>query len=187
MAFLFHDGGDHKTMFWSNITMKLFGTTVFIVGLKKTDNGRTCSRHLFCGSIVAKGMEVVFWHCIVNCGGGPDEPGIAIHAISNGVQGFPVWFLSQDLAYCDSFTKNYEGKHAIVVTVFSLDKIKRDPSSSHWRMVHANYWCAEAMIISHNNDFPTKRAIEVYNSSPEKKIKRKKRAESDDEDKTAAV
>ncbi len=110
--------------------MKLFRTTVFIVGLKITDNGRTCSKHLFCRAILAEGMEVVFQHCIVNHDDGPDEPGIAVDAISNSVQGCCIGFLSQDLAYCDSFAKNYEGKHAIVVTVFSLDKIKT-PSSTH--------------------------------------------------------
>ncbi len=45
--------------------MKLFRTTVFIVDLNKTDNVRTWLRHLFCGAIVAKGMEVVFGHCII--------------------------------------------------------------------------------------------------------------------------
>ncbi len=68
-------------------------------------------------------MEVVFQHCTANCDGRPDEPGIAVHAISNGILGCLVGFLSQDMAYCDSFAKDNEGKHTIVVTVFSLDKI----------------------------------------------------------------
>ncbi len=83
------------------------------------------------------------------------------------------------MAYCDSFAKNHEGNHAVVVTVFSIDKIKT-LSSTHWITVRASYGSAEAMIIPHDNDLQTKREriyaddIEVYNSSTEKKIKREK-------------
>ncbi len=92
------------------------------------------------------------------------------------------------MAYRDSFAKYYERKYAVVVTVFCvLSWQNKDPSSTHQRMVCANYGCAEAMIISHDNDFQTKREIELYNSSTEKKIKIEKRTKSEDEDKTASV
>ncbi len=82
----------------SNIAMKLFGTTVFIVGLQKADNTRACSKYLICGAIVVKGMEVFFQHFTVNCDSGTDEPGIAVHAVFNGLWVCCVGFLSQDIA-----------------------------------------------------------------------------------------
>ncbi len=99
--------------------MKLFGTTVFIVGLEKTDNGRSCSKHLVCGGSVVRGMKVVFKHCVVNRDGGPDEPGIAVHAINGGLEGCCIGFLTQDMAYQDCHMKTYEGIHAVVFDVFS--------------------------------------------------------------------
>ncbi len=67
--------------------MKLFGATVFILGVEKTDNGRSCSKHLVCEGSAVRGMNVVFRHCVVNCDTAPDESSIAFHAINEGLEG----------------------------------------------------------------------------------------------------
>ncbi len=40
--------------------MKLFGTNVFIFGFEKTNSTRSCSKHLVCGGIVARGWRLSF-------------------------------------------------------------------------------------------------------------------------------
>ncbi len=171
--------------------MKLFGTTVFIVGLEKTDNGRSCSKQLVCGGSVVRGVKIVVWHCVVNCDGGPDEPSIAAHAINNGLEVCLVGFMSKDIAYHDCHLKRYEGIHVVVVDVSSWDQFET-PSKTHQRMAHENYRCAEAMIISGGNETIKKRmrpssvVVEMCISHIEKKIKEEKRSDLDD-DKSAAV
>ncbi len=44
---------------------RLFGTTVFIVGLEKSDNGRSCVDNTVCSDILKKAMELCLRHCIV--------------------------------------------------------------------------------------------------------------------------
>ena len=177
--------------------MKLFGTTVFIVDLEKTDNGRSCSKHLVCGGSVVRGMKVVFKHCVVNHDGGPDEPSIAVHAINGGLEGCRIGFLNQDMAYWDCHTKRYEGVNAVVVNVFSRDQFET-PSKTHRRMVRENYGCAKVMIISEDSKTINKRRTpssvvdETCLPHIEKKIKEEKKSDSDnksdsDDNKSAAV
>ncbi len=106
---------------------------------------------------MARGMKFIFQHYIVNGDGEPDEPGIAVHVIINGLQGYHIGFFSQDIAYHDCGVKTYEGMHAVVVKVFSQDKFET-PSKTHPRMVHANYGCDETMIISGDNQSKNKMA-----------------------------
>ncbi len=46
---------------------------------------------------MVRGMKVVFQRCLVNCDGGTDKPGIAVHTINNGLELCCIGFLSQDL------------------------------------------------------------------------------------------
>ncbi len=85
-----------------------------------------------CGQGNEGEMKVVFWHCIVNCDGGPDESGIAVHVINNDLQGCCIGFLSEDIAYSDCKIKTYEGMHAVVVNMFSQDKFET-PRKTHQR------------------------------------------------------
>ncbi len=83
----------------------LFGTTVFIVGLKKCDNGCSCVNHTVCGSTLTKAMEVCLWHSIVCIDGGKEEPAIAAHAVVDGIETCLVGFLLKEVADRDSIKK----------------------------------------------------------------------------------
>ncbi len=142
-------------------------------------------------------MKVVFKHCVVNCDSGPDEPGIAVHAINGGLEGCRIGFLNQNMAYQDCHTKRYEGVNAVVVNIFSQDQIET-PSKTHQRIVHENYGCAKAMIISEDRKTINKRRTpssvvdETCLPCIEKKIKEEKQSDSNnksdsDENKSAAV
>ncbi len=69
-------------------------------------------------------MKVVFWHFIVNNDSRPDEPGIAVHLLNNGLQGCYIGFLSQGISYHDCHLKSYEEMYAVVVNMFSQDKFE---------------------------------------------------------------
>mmetsp|Transcript_15669 Transcript_15669/g.32954 ORF Transcript_15669/g.32954 Transcript_15669/m.32954 type:complete len:170 (-) Transcript_15669:2-511(-) len=126
---------------------RLFGTTVFIVGLEKSDNGRSCVNHTVCGSTLTKAMEVCLRHCIVRIDDGEEEPAIAAHAVVDGIETCRVGFLSKEVAYRDSIEKKYDGLHAAVLDVFCRDKAKTI-SPFHRRLVRENYGCAQALITT---------------------------------------
>ncbi len=134
-------------------------------------------------------MKVVFWHFIVNNDSRPDEPGIAVHLLNNGLQGCYIGFLSQGISYHNCHLKIYEEMHVVVVNMFSQDKFENPVwLIEEWFMLITNHGCAKAINISGDYESKNKRtrlsSIEVETCIPaiEKKIKQETSSESDNDD-----
>lgn len=125
---------------------RLFETTVFIVGLKKNDNGCSCVDHAVCGIILKRAIDVCLWHCTACINGGKEEPVMAAHVVVASIETCCVSFLSEEIAYRDIVEK-YDGLHSAALDVFCQHKAMT-VSLFHRLLVQESYRCAQALTTT---------------------------------------
>lgn len=116
------------------------GITVEIVGTEASTQGRSCDRHLCCGSVLSEDV-VVRLRKVQVVMKGKEEPALAAYLISDGIDQCRVGFLPRHLIKHSQF---YDGAIAQVTEVYS--NTSTSPSSR--RKFHHNKGCCIAALIS---------------------------------------
>jgi hypothetical protein len=117
------------------------GLTVEIVGIKASNNGRSCDQHDMCGSVLDDDVIVRLRKVQILKSNGHEETAIAAYLVSDGINQCRVGFLQRHFV---AHVKSFDGVLAQVTEVYSITSyspIKRK-NCCH------NLGCCLAAVIS---------------------------------------
>ena len=115
------------------------GITVEIVGIGRSDRGRSYEEHDVCGTVLQKDSVVRIRHMQIIGDTGKEESALTVYWISDGIDGCRVGFLPRHLL---KQWQLYDGHIAQVIDVY-----KRSESPTKRRKNTRNCVCCEAVLI----------------------------------------
>ena len=121
------------------------GITVEIVGIWRSDRGRSCEEHDVCGTVLQEDSVVRIRHVQITGEMGNEESALAVYWISDGIDRCRVGFLPRHLV---KQWQQYDGRIAQVVELY-----QGSDSPTKKRKNVRNCGCCEAVLIDNcNND-----------------------------------
>ena len=137
------------------------GITVEIVGIGRSDRGRSCKEHEVCGTVLQEDSVVRIRHVQINGDMGKEESALAVYWISDGIDRCRVGFLPRHLM---KQWQKYDGRVAQVVDVYEGSD---SPTKRHKNV--RNCGCCEAVFIDNRDEEGTTAAgssiVDVDNRS----------------------
>ncbi|KAI2503944.1 hypothetical protein MHU86_10510 [Fragilaria crotonensis] len=128
------------------------GITVEIVGIGRSDRGRSCEEHDVCGAVLQEDSVVRIRHVQILNEMGNEESALAVYWISDGIDRCRVGFLPRHL------TKQwqlYDGRIAQVVDVYEGSE-----SPTKRRKNTRNCGCCEAVLIDNRDKEGTTTSVD---------------------------
>jgi hypothetical protein len=117
------------------------GVTIEIVGIERSDGGRSCEEHDVCGTVLHEDCVVRIRHMQIIGEHGKEESALAVYWISDGIDRCHVGFLPRHLL---KQWQQYDGRIAQVVDLY-----KGSESPTKRRKNARNYGCCEAVLIDY--------------------------------------
>ena len=122
------------------------GIVVDIVGIKASNNGRSCEEHECCGAAIVAPDVVVRFRSIQlerevdDANPSPEATAIGVFHVTDGVDGCLVGFLRRHLL---KYKDEYDGRLAQITEVFSEESASPSDRAKH----HRNVGCCSAVLI----------------------------------------
>lgn len=113
---------------------------VEILGIKESNNGRQCQRHLICGETVSVGSLLLLKPVVVLNQQSQAEYAISAVLMTNGIEDCTVGFLGKEFHF---FRNQYEHKLVEIIEV-----LNHSSNTEHRRRCHVNRGIAVGILIS---------------------------------------
>jgi hypothetical protein len=120
------------------------GITVEIVGIWRSDRGRSCEEHDVCGTVLQEDSVVRIRHVQVTGEMGNEESALAVYWISDGIDRCRVGFLPRHLV---KQWQQYDGRIPQVVELY-----QGSDSPTKKRKNVRNCGCCVAVLIDNRNN-----------------------------------
>ena len=117
------------------------GIVIDIVGTGASNNGRSCSHHNVCGSILEENMVVRIRFVFISKKNGKEEPALAVYNVLDGVDLCRVGFLPRH------FLKNYKAYDGVLAQITEVFSIDSSSDSYERNRAIRNYGMCRAAII----------------------------------------
>ena len=121
------------------------GITVEIVGIGRSDRGRSCEEHDVCGTVLQEDSVVRIRHMQITGEMGNEESALAVYWISDGIDRCRVGFLPRHLV---KQWQQYDGRIAQVV----VELYQGSESPTKKRKNVRNCGCCVAVLIDNRNN-----------------------------------
>ena len=128
------------------------GITVEIVGIGRSDRGRSCEEHDVCGAVLQEDSVVRIRHVQILNEMGNEESALAVYWISDGIDRCRVGFLPRHLT---KHWQLYDGHIAQVVDVYEGSE-----SPTKRRKNTRNCGCCEAVLIDNRDKEGTTTSVD---------------------------
>ena len=130
------------------------GITVEIVGIGRSDRGRSCEEHDTCGTVLQEDSVVRIRHVQIFGDMGKEESALAVYWISDGIDRCRVGFLPRHLM---KQWQLYDGRIAQVVELYEGSE-----SPTKRRKNTRNCGCCEAVFIDNRQEVETTDSSSEY-------------------------